>query len=162
MSTPDSKSTVRLDLAAVPVQRGSRYPAPYDAACRDREFQRLGAAAGLTRLGVSRVRLPPGAWSSQRHWHTEEDEFLVMLEGELVLVTDAGEELVRAGDHVGFKCGTRDGHCLQNRSQRDAVFLAISNCSEGDSGEYPDIDLKFSAGRYSGKGGYLHKDGTRY
>ena len=158
MTTPKS----RLDLTAVPTQRGSRYPAPHDLPCAGREVQRLGLAAGLTKLGVSRVRLPPGAWSSQRHWHAEEDEFLYLLEGELVLVTDAGEELVRAGDCAGFKAGSPNGHCLQNRSGQDAVFLAISNCSDDDFGEYPDIDLKFTAGRYSGRGKYLHKDGSDY
>ena len=151
-----------LDRSAIPEQIGSRYPAPHDAPCRERRFRRLGQAGGLTRLGASEVVLPPGAWSSQRHWHTEEDELLYMLEGELVLVTDAGEQLVRAGDCATFKAGVRDGHCLQNRSAAPARFLAVSNCSDEDGGEYPDLDLTFTPGRYSGRGRYLHRDGTPY
>jgi uncharacterized cupin superfamily protein len=152
----------KLDLAAVPEQRGSRYPAPFDAACKDRCFRRLGDAAGLTQLGASLVRLPPGAWSSQRHWHSTEDELVVMLEGEVVLVTDAGEQVLRPGDIATFKAGVRDGHCAQNRTDREALLLAVSSKSDEDWGEYPDIDLRFTAGRYSGKGRFQHKDGTDY
>jgi uncharacterized cupin superfamily protein len=85
-----------------------------------------------------------------------------MLEGELVLVTDAGEETLRPGDAAGFKGGVQDGHCLQNRSERDARFLVVGSRVPEDYGEYPDIDLKFTSGRYSGGGGYQHKDGTPY
>ena len=152
----------RIDIAAVPEQRGSRYPAPHDAACKDRISRRLGEFARFTNLGVNHVRLLPGAWSSQRHWHSAEDEFVVVIEGEVVLVTDAGEEVLRAGDCAAFKAGTQDGHHAQNRSDKDAVLIAISARSDEDFGEYPDIDLKFTAGRYSGNGRYLHKDGTPY
>jgi uncharacterized cupin superfamily protein len=152
----------RIDVEAVPERTGSSYPAPHDEPCRERRFRRLGEFAGLTKLGVTRVRLPPGAWSSQRHWHALEDEFLYMIEGELVMVTDAGEEIVRAGDCAAWKAGVRDGHCLQNRSTSDAVFLAISSRDEADHGEYSDIDMKFTGGRYSGRGVYVHKDGTPY
>jgi uncharacterized cupin superfamily protein len=152
----------KIDIAAVPEQRGSRYPAPHDQVCANRRVRRLGEFAGLTGLGASWVRLPPGAWSSQRHWHAVEDELVVVLEGEVVLVTDAGEEVLRAGDCVAFKAGVRDGHTAQNRSDKDAVLLAVSSRSDDDWGEYPDIDLKFTSGRYSGKGQYLHKDGTPY
>lgn len=152
----------KLDLESIPVQTGSRYPAPFDEPCRERQFQRLGAAGGLTRLGVTRVRLPPGAWSSQRHWHAEEDEFLYMLEGEVVMVSDDGEAVVRAGECVAWKHGARDGHHLQNRSSADAVFLAMSSISDADWGEYSDIDMRFSDGRYSGGSRYEKKDGTPY
>jgi uncharacterized cupin superfamily protein len=111
---------------------------------------------------VNRVRLAPGAWSSQRHWHSHEDEFVQVLEGEVVLVTDAGEETLRAGECAGFKAGVRDGHCMQNRSSQDAVLLVVGSRSDGDHGEYPDIDLAFTAGRYSGKGRYVRKDGSPY
>jgi uncharacterized cupin superfamily protein len=151
-----------IDRAKVTEQAGSRYPAPYDVPCRERRFRRLGEAAGLTRVGVNEVTLPPGAWSSQRHWHTHEDELLVMLEGELVLVTDAGERVVRAGDLAAFPAGVPDGHCLQNRSAAPARFLAISNRDDADHGEYPDLDLVFTAGGYSGTDRYLHRDGTPY
>jgi uncharacterized cupin superfamily protein len=152
----------KIDIAALPEQKGSRYPAPHDAPCRERAFRRIGEAAGLTHLGASWVRLPPGAWSSQRHWHELEDEIVVVLEGEVVLVTDAGEEILRAGDWAAFKAGVRDGHCVQNRSERDAVLVAISNKNDEDWGHYADIDMQFTSGRYSGRGRYLKKDGTPY
>jgi len=151
-----------IDRTAAPEITGSKYPAPHDAPCRARRVRRLGEAGGLTRLGVSEVELPPGAWSSQRHWHAEEDEFLLVLEGELVLVSDAGERVVRAGDCAAFKAGVRDGHCLQNRSAAPARILAMSNRSDQDWGEYPDLDLVFTAGRYSGHGRYLHRNGAPY
>jgi len=151
-----------IDRAKVPEAAGSKYPAPFDAPCRERRVRRLGAAAGLTRLGVAEVVLPPGAWSSQRHWHAEEDEFVVVLEGEVVLVTDEGETVLRAGDCAAFKAGDRNGHCAQNRSAAPARLLACSNRSDEDWGEYPGLDLVFTPGRYSGGGGYRHRDGTPY
>jgi uncharacterized cupin superfamily protein len=147
----------RIDLNSVPVSTGSKYPSPFDAPCAARARQRLGDAARLTDFGVNRLRLPAGAWSSQRHWHSAEDEFV--LEGEVVLVTDSGEEILRAGDCAGFKAGVHDGHHLQNRSDREAVLLEIgSRKTEEDEGDYPDIDLRFLKGR----AGYFHKDGTPY
>ena len=149
----------RIDVKAVPVVAGSRYPAPFGARCAARARQRLGDAAALTDFGVNLLRLPPDAWSSQRHWHSAEDEFVYVLEGEVVLVTDDGEEILRAGDCAGFKAGLKDGHHLQNRSSRDVVVLEIGsrNVAE-DEGEYPDIDLRFLKGR----AGYARKDGTPY
>ncbi len=149
----------RIELEKVPVHTGSKYPVPFDAACAARTRQRLGDAAGLTDFGVNLLRLAPGVWSSQRHWHTAEDEFVFVVEGEVVLVTDAGEEILRAGECAGFKAGVQDGHHLQNRSQRDAVLLEIgSRKPSEDEGEYPDIDLLFLKGR----AGYAHKDGAPY
>ncbi len=149
----------RIDLEQVPVVRGSRYPAPFDRPCADRKRQRLGDAAGLSDFGVNLMRLAPGAWSSQRHWHSAEDEFVYVLEGEVVLITDAGEELLRPGDCAGFKAGDRDGHHLQNRTDRDAVVLEIgSRKIEEDEGDYPDIDMRF----LKGGGGFVRKDGTPY
>jgi uncharacterized cupin superfamily protein len=113
----------RIDPKATRVSVGSGYPPPYGAACAARVRTRLGDAAGLTDFGVNLLRLPPGTWSSQRHWHTAEDEFVYVLEGEVVLVTDAGEETLRPGDCAGFKAGAEDGHHLQNRSQADVVLL---------------------------------------
>ena len=106
---------------------GTLYPPPFDEPCRARERTRLGDAAGLTQFGVNLLRLPPGAWSSQRHWHTGEDEFIYIVSGEVVLVTDAGEEVLRAGDCAGFKANDGDGHHLQNRSGQDAVVLEIGS-----------------------------------
>lgn len=159
--TPASPSR-RIDLDAVPDQTGSRYPPPHDAPVRDRRWKALGAAAGLTRFGVNLVTLPPGVWSSQRHWHAVEDEFVWVVSGELVLVTDAGETVLRPGDCAGFKGGDRDGHHLQNRTDHDARVLVVGGRDDADGGEYSDIDMVFRAGRYSGAGGYARKDGTPY
>ena len=149
----------KIDATALPVQAGSGYPAPYGAACSGRQRTRLGDAAGLTQVGVNLLRLPPGAWSSQRHWHTAEDEFTYVLEGEVVLVTDDGEEVLRAGACAGFRAGDANGHHLQNRSGRDAVLLDIgSRRPDTDAVDYPDIDLTLAAGDRA----YRHRDGTPY
>ena len=149
----------RIDTVALKPVVGTLYPPPFDEPCRARERTRLGDAAGLTQYGVNLLRLPPGAWSSQRHWHSTEDELVVMLEGEVVLVTDAGEETLTAGDCAGFKAGVTDGHCFQNRSEGEAVLLEVgSRHPGGDGAEYPDIDLVLPAG---GKG-WRRKDGTAY
>ena len=149
----------RIDLSAVAVTTGSGYPVPFDAPCAARVRQRLGDAAGLTDFGVNLLRLPPGTWSSQRHWHSAEDEFVYVLEGEVVLVTDAGEEILRSRDCAGFKAGLKDGHHLQNRSSRDVVVIEIGSRKVAqDEGEYPDIDLRF----LKGNAGYAHRDGTPY
>ena len=149
----------RIELTKIPVKTGSGYPAPFDLPCAARARQRLGDVAGLTDFGVNLLRLPPGAWSSQRHWHSAEDEFVYIVEGELVLVTDAGEELLRSGDCAGFKAGVKDGHHLQNRSDRDAILLEVgSRRVAEDEGEYPDIDMRF----LKNDAGYAHRDGTLY
>jgi len=149
----------RIDLKSLPVVTGSGYPAPFDAPCAARVRQRLGDAAALTDFGVNLLRLSPGVWSSQRHWHTAEDEFVYVVAGEVVLVTDAGEEVLRAGDCAGFKAGVPDGHHLQNRSEQDAVLLEVgSRRPADDAGEYPDIDMRF----LKGSRGYVHKDGKPY
>jgi uncharacterized cupin superfamily protein len=152
----------KIDPDTAPSGSGSRYPAPFDAPCRGRSWRRLGEAAGLTHFGANLVRLPPGAWSSQRHWHSHEDEFVYVLNGELVLVTDEGEETLQAGDCAGFPAGVPNGHCLQNRSERDAEFLVVGSRSDADHVEYSDIDMQFMPGRYSGGGRYRRKDGTPY
>ncbi len=147
----------KLDLDAIPQTNATGYPAPFDAEVRGRWYRRLAPVAGLTRMGASHVTLKPGAWSSQRHWHSEEDELLVMLLGEAVLVEDEGETVIRPGDVVAWAAGVENGHHLQNRSNADCVFVAISAGSKDkDSGEYPDIDMVFDAE------GYARKDGTRY
>jgi len=150
----------KIDVGKVPVVKGTRYPAPHDVPCRERENTAVGLAAGLTQFGVNLTRLKPGVWSSQRHWHAKEDEFVYVLEGEVVLVTDAGEETMRAGQCAGFKAGVRNGHCLQNRSRHDALILTVGSRDNEDWGEYQDIDMKFLPGRYSSGGGYTKKDGT--
>ncbi len=147
----------KLDLDSIPQTNATGYPAPFSEQVQGRWYRRLAPVAGLTKLGASHVVLRPGAWSSQRHWHSEEDEFLVMLEGEAVLVEDTGESVIRPGDVLAWAAGVRNGHHLQNRTDTDCVFVAISaGDKKKDRGEYPDIDMVFDAE------GYAHKDGTRY
>lgn len=152
----------KIDPARAVTSKGSRYPAPFDEPCNERVNVRLGEAAGLTQFGVVLTHLPPGAWSSQRHWHEHEDEFVHVLQGEVVLVEDQGESTLRAGDSAGFRAGSRNGHHFINRSDAPVVLLVVGGRDDRDWGEYSDIDLKFLSGRYSGKGGYARKNGTPY
>lgn len=149
----------KINLETAPQTLGSRYPAPFDVPCQLRARHRLGDAAGLTQFGVNLLRLVPGSWSSQRHWHTAEDEFIHVVAGEVVLVTDDGEETLVAGDCAGFKAGEPNGHHLQNRSGNEAVVLEIGTRNpQVDEAFYPDIDLHALKGR----AGYARKDGTPY
>jgi len=147
----------RIDGGALQSIVGTLYPPPFDEPCRSRQRTRLGDEAGLTQFGVNLLRLPPGAWSSQRHWHTGEDEFVYVLSGEVTLITDAGEELLRAGDAAGFKANDGNGHCLQNRSSRDAQVLEIGTRAPESISYYSDIDMIAQPG-----GAYAHRDGTPY
>jgi uncharacterized cupin superfamily protein len=149
--------TNKIDLSSAPETIGSRYPSPYNVPCMSRVRRRLGDLADLTQFGVNFTRLPPGCWSSQRHWHTTEDEFVYIIEGEAVLVTDKGEETLRAGDCAGFKAGVANGHHLQNRSDRDVLVLEVgSRNPEHDEVLYPGIDLKVM------KREFVHADGKPY
>src|SRR5260221_439665 len=129
----------RIDVPALEPIVGTLYPSPFDEPCRARERKRLGDAGGLKQFGVNLLRLPPGTWSSQRHWHTGEDEFVYVLTGEVTLVTDSGDEVLRAGDAAGFKANDGDGHCLQNRSAHDAQVLEIGTRVPESMGYYSDI-----------------------
>ncbi len=149
----------RIDPATVPGLTGTLYPTPFDQPCRDRTRQKLGDAAGLTQFGVNLLRLGPGAWSSQRHWHTHTDEFVYVLQGELTLVTNAGEEILKAGDCAGFVAGEDNGHCLQNRTGQQALALEVGTRSADDAGTYSDIDMAAPVGKPAA---YMHKDGTPY
>lgn len=149
----------KIDIDKAPTRFGTGYPPPYDEPCRGRKRWKLGDAAGLTQFGVNLMRLPPGQWTSQRHWHTAEDEFVWVVEGEVVLVTDEGEEILRAGDCAGFKSGVPNGHHIQNRSDREAVLLEIgTRAPDTDGCDYPDIDLVLDEGSTE----YRHRDGTPY
>jgi uncharacterized cupin superfamily protein len=149
----------KIDLAALPLRSGSNYPPPFNEVCLGADWRKLGDAVGLTDFGVNLVRLPPGKWSSQRHWHTQEDEFVWMLEGEVVVVEDDGDHLLRPGECVGWKAGVANGHCLQNRSDRDAVYLEVgSRRPQTDACDYPDIDMVAGAQEPF----YRHRDGTPY
>jgi uncharacterized cupin superfamily protein len=147
----------KIDLSTVPAQTGSNYPRPFDAPCSGQSCQRLARYAGLTLFGVNLTVIEHGAWSSQRHWHSHEDEFVWVLDGELMLVTDAGEEILRAGDCAAFRRGDPDGHHLVNRSGRPARVLEIGNSDPQDRCTYPDIDMIAK-----GVAGYTHRDGTPY
>jgi uncharacterized cupin superfamily protein len=153
-------TTKRIDVQALPTVIGTLYPPPLDEPCRSRRRTRIGNAAGLTQFGVNFVRLPPGSWSSQRHWHTETDELVYVLSGELVLVTDEGEETLRAGDAAGFKANDPNGHHLQNRSSEDATFLEIGTRLPGDAVTYPDVDLLSPPHQLPAL--YTRRDGTLY
>jgi uncharacterized cupin superfamily protein len=149
----------KIDIAAAPTRFGTGYPPPYDSPCVDRRRWKLGDAVGLDQFGVNLMRLPPGQWTSQRHWHTAEDEFVWVVEGEVVLVTNTGEEVLRAGDCAGFKAGVADGHHIQNRSDKEAVLLEVGSRKPGEDGcDYPDIDLVLREGETD----YRHRDGTPY
>jgi uncharacterized cupin superfamily protein len=150
----------RIDVAAIAAITGTLYPSPFDQPCRARERRKLGDAAGLTQFGVNLLRLPPGAWSSQRHWHTASDEFVYVLSGEVVLASNSGEEVLRAGDAAGFKAGDGNGHCLRNRSNSDACILEMGTRVAGDAAYYPDIDMVAPPGGQPA--GYTHRDGTPY
>jgi uncharacterized cupin superfamily protein len=149
----------KIDIEAVPQESGSNYPPPFDEPCMGGTWRRLGRSAGLTAFGVNLSRIAPGGWSSQRHWHSIEDEFVWVVEGELVLVTDAGEEILRPGDCAAFRARDADGHHLVNRTDRVAVVLEIgSSDPEHDRCVYPDIDMVAEPGDPL----YRHRDGAPY
>ncbi len=149
----------KIDIDALPVRAGSAYPAPFDAPCAGRTRRALGDAVGLEQFGVNLQKLAPGAWTSQRHWHTTEDEFVWVVSGEVVLVTDEGEELLRAGECAGFKAGVPNGHHIQNRSEVEAVLLEVGTRDWlEDACDYPDIDMVARPNEDF----YRHRDGTPY
>jgi uncharacterized cupin superfamily protein len=148
----------RIDIARAPLRIGTSYPPPHDAPCRARRRVRLGDGGGLTDFGVNLLTLKPGVWSSQRHWHVSEDEFVYVLSGQVVLIDDAGETVLHAGDCAAFPKNDGNGHHLVNRSAGDAVLLEVGTRSGGDTAHYPDIDLLLDPAR----GGFVHRDGTPY
>ena len=157
-----SLSKPALDPHTVEAVSRSGYPEPYRARVMPRHKRRLGDAVGLTRIGINLTTLPPGKESSMRHWHSHEDEFVYVLEGEVMLRTEAGEQRLTAGMCAGFPAGSRDGHQLINRGTRPAVYLEISNRDPADSGHYcdPDVDLVWNPPHAPGK--FTRRDGTPY
>ncbi len=151
---------IALDPGTLPARTGSSYPEPFRAAVAGREKRALGDPFGLNGFGVNLVRLPPGCWSSQRHFHTLEDELVYILEGEVMLVTDAGEQVMTAGMVAGFPGGERNGHHLINRSGRDAVYLEVGDRLADDEADYPDQDLCLKLRQ--GELVFQHRDGTDY
>jgi uncharacterized cupin superfamily protein len=146
----------KLDLETIEQSNRTGYPSPYDRDVAGRWYRRLAPAGGLTQFGASHVTLNPGAWSSQRHWHDSEDEFLVMLSGEAVLVEDDGRTVLRAGDCAAWPKGITNGHHLRNESDSDCTFIVIGS-GAGGAGGYSDIDMLFTP-----EGKYVRKDGTPY
>lgn len=150
-----------IDPATVPAKTGSSYPEPFASRCAARAKRALGNALGLRNFGVNLVEVPPGVESSMRHWHERQDEFVYILEGELVLVTDAGEQILGPGMAAGFPAGTGDGHQLVNRSAAKAVYLEVGDRLPGDGTVYSDIDMVLSHEDVASRT-FRHKDGRPY
>lgn len=146
----------KINLDAIVPENSTGYPAPFDQPVQGRWKKRLGRISNLSEMGACHVTLNPGAWSSQRHWHEGEDEFLVMLSGEAVMIEDEGETILRAGDCAVFPKGAQNGHHLINRSDADCAFICFSAGDVTKGGGYSDIDMVFTGA------GYFHKDGTPY
>ncbi|MBN35207.1 MAG: transcriptional regulator [Rhodospirillaceae bacterium] len=156
-----TRGTTVIEPNDVPHHQGADYPSPYDGQCDVRRKVRLGDAGGLTQYGVNLVTLPPGSWSTQRHWHSHEDEFVWIVSGDATLVTEDGETPLKASMVATFPAGAADGHHLVNNSAGDVVYLEVGSRSSDDVCYYPDIDLHLQP---DGKGGhhFVHKDGTAY
>ena len=147
----------KIDVANLKADRSTGYPEPFRQAVAGRIRKRLGDAAGLDQFGVNLTTLKPGASSAQRHWHSAEDELVYVLSGEVVLCEDFDETVLRTGDAAGFKAGVANGHCLVNRSGKDAVVLEIGTRSACERAEYPDIDLRVERDEKGTR--YLHRSG---
>ncbi len=147
-----------IDPSRVPVKTGSIYPEPYAAMMQGRSSLRLGDAGGLTQFGVNLVTLEPGALSSLRHWHLNEDEFVMVTDGECTLVQDAGETVLHAGDCAAFPAGDPDGHHFVNRSDRPARFLVVGTKAPREVATYSDVDLRVEVSE--GKAHFTYKDET--
>lgn len=150
-----------FDPAQIAARNSSGYPEPYRSRVLPREKRALGDALGLTKIGVNLTTLPPGRESSMRHFHTHEDELIFVIEGEVILRSDAGEQILTAGTYAGFPAGGRDGHQLINRGAVPARYLEVSNRDPRDTAEYPDTDLAYHKDA-AGRGVFTHKDGTPY
>ena len=157
---PGPSKPPALAPATVPGTQGSNYPDAFKPRVAGRIKQRLGDVLGLKNFGVNRTTLKPGAASALRHWHAKQDEFIYVLEGELVLVTDGGEQVLTAGMAAGFPSGHADGHHLVNRSAADAVYIEVGDRTPGDAVTYPDDDIV--ARLVDGRWTVTHKDGTPY
>ena len=148
----------KLDLTQVPVKTGTIYPSPYAEMMRGRSSLRLGDAGGLTQFGVNLVMLEPGAMSSLRHWHLNEDEFVMVTEGEFVMVQDAGEVVMRVGDCAAFPAGSPDGHQFLNRTDKVAKFLVVGSKARAEVATYSDVDMVVH--QEAGKSRFTYKDGS--
>ncbi len=156
----DALKLPALDPATVTVKVGTDYPEVFAAPVMGRERRTLGDPLGLTQFGVNLTRLGPGVMSAQRHFHTHEDEFIMVVEGELVLITDGGEQVLGAGMAAGWPAGVTDGHHLVNRSDADAVYLEVGSRDAEDEVDYPDIDMRLE--KANGTRTFVRRDGTAY
>jgi len=150
----------KIDLSKIPVDTSTLYPQQFQPVVDGRHKQKLGNSVGLTQFGVNLTRLKPGAASALRHWHHHEDEFIYMLEGELVLVENGGETVLRPGDAAGFKAGVDDGHCLINRSTEDALYLEVGTRAASERVDYPDVDCVLE--RHGANAIYKRRSGEPY
>jgi uncharacterized cupin superfamily protein len=150
----------KIDIDKLPVEAVIGYPDPFWKALEGRSRKRLGNAVGLDQFGVNLTTLKPGAWSAQRHWHRNEDEFVYVLEGELVLREDHGETVLKAGDAAGWKANGGNGHCLINRTDCDAVYLEVGTRLTNETVVYSDIDMRLERDKNGAR--YLHKTGELY
>jgi len=150
-----------FDPKSLPESNSTSYPEPFRDGGSNRWYRRVGDHAGLKNFGVNLTRIVPGGMSSQRHWHTKEDEFVYVLEGEVVLVTDAGEEILKPGMCAGFPAGAANGHHFRNRTSKDVLLLVVGDRVHSDECHYPDIDLYIGPGA-DGKHRFTRKDGTPY
>jgi uncharacterized cupin superfamily protein len=150
----------KIDIATAELRTTCPYPGKLKDIARGREKCMIGNAAGLTQFGVNITRLKPGAGSSQRHWHEQEDEFIYVLEGEITLIEDGGETLLKRGDAAGWKAGVANGHHLINRTDRDAVYLEVGTRAATERAHYPDVDLAMT--RDANGQRFTHKSGEPY
>jgi uncharacterized cupin superfamily protein len=150
----------KIDIGKLAADTRTNYPPPFDRVVVGRQRKRLGNAVGLDQFGVNLTTLKPGAASALRHWHEKEDELVYILEGEVVLVEDDGETVLKPGDAAGFKANVKNGHHLVNKSSRDAIYLEIGTRAQHERAEYPDVDLLVIRDEKGAR--YTHKDGSPY
>lgn len=148
----------KIDLTRITRKTGSGYPEPYASMMSKRSYLRLGDAGGLTQFGVNITILEPGGLSSMRHWHVHEDEFVMVTEGEVVMVTDDGETVMRAGDCAAFPAGVENGHHFLNRSSAEARFLVVGTRAPRETAYYSDVDMMVND--IDGVSTYTRKDGS--
>jgi len=156
----DAPRPPALDPATLPVRTGTAYPPEHAAICDGRIKRAMGDAVGLTHFGVNLVELPPGVYSSQRHWHANEDEFVYVLDGEITLITDGGEQVLGPGMAAGFPAGRADGHVLVNRTGATVRYLEVGDRSADEMVEYSDVDMRLT--RKAGERRLTRRDGTPY
>jgi uncharacterized cupin superfamily protein len=150
----------KIDIASIPEQSGTGYPAVLASVVSGRHRTRLGDAGGLTQFGANLLRMEPGSGSSHRHWHHNEDEFVYVLSGEVILIENEGETVLKAGDAATFKAGVANGHTLVNRSENEALLLEVGTRANNEIAEYPDVDLLAVATNRVWK--FTRKDGSSY